>query len=697
MNHRYCFFFFPLLFCLGFSTLFAQHNKRSLGVTKYVNPFIGTKGTGHTFPGASRPFGMVQVSPDTKNWGWDYTAGYQYSDTSILGFSNTHISGAGIPEFGDILLLPLTKNTANQTQIGIDKKSEKAHPGYYSVRLKNGVQAELTSSAQVGFHRYQFEEKDAFIKLDFSHGLHFLDSNLVQKARIEWVYNNAVQGEIETKNWVDRRYYFFVEFDTDFHKTMKDSLIYLLAFNEKKVSCKIGLSTQSIAQAKLNIQEQIPHWNFNRIVRESAQEWEQHLSRFHMKASTNEKKIFYTALYHLLLQPAQLDDPKITYSTFSIWDSYRAAHPFYTLFYPERVDGFIDAMMNHAEKFGFLPIWTAWGKDNYCMISNHAVPIITDAIQKDFHGFNQQKALQLIDQSLSDSHIHSDWTLYEKYKYYPFDLVQNEAVSRTLEHCVDDAAAAFLAKKLWNDSLFSKYEQRSLYYQNLYDPSSHLFRGKDQNGQWRNPFDPFMATSPLNNPGDYTEANAWQYFWTPAQTNTEEFIRFIGGQNALEEQLDQFFSLQAKNKNAFLGQEGLIGLYAHGNEPNHHIAYLYAYTAHPEKGRKIIDSICTNFYSAEPDGIIGNEDCGQMSAWYLFSCLGFYPVNPFDGTYVLGNPQFKKVKYDHKKVQLTITNKNDKHKKTGVYMDGANHILPEITHQNLLQSKKLTFIQHPGN
>lgn len=543
--------FFIVLNLFAGSPLHAQRMQYLFGQKKYVNPFIGTQGTGHTFPGASRPFGMVQVSPDTYNWGWNHTAGYQFLDSTILGFSNTHISGAGIPEFGDILLLPLTKNTVTQTQIGIDKQSEKAHPGYYSVSLQNSVKAEMTSSAQVAFHQYRFEEAKSFIRLDFSHGLHFLDSNLVQHSTIEWVGNNAIKGCIETKNWGERRYYFYIEFDTEFQKESNDSLIYLLSFQSKQILCKIGFSTQSTARAQLHIQEQIPHWDFKHVVKESAKEWEEYLGRFRIQANSTQKEIFYTALYHLLLQPAQLDNPNIPYSTFSIWDSYRAAHPFYTLFYPERVDGFIMAMLNHATQFGFLPIWTAWGQDNYCMISNHAVPIITDAILKGFQGFDKQKALQLIDQTLSTSHIHSDWELYERFGYYPSDLVQNEAVSRTLEHCVDDAAAAHLAKLLQNETFYQKYQQRSLYYQHLYDPSTQLFRGKDQTGQWRTPFDPFMATSPLNNPGDYTEANAWQYFWTPAQTNTDEFIQFIGGQNALEAQLDQFFSLEAKKQQRF--------------------------------------------------------------------------------------------------------------------------------------------------
>lgn len=682
---------FLLIHLIGVSQLHSQSLPYIFGKKKYVNPFIGSQGTGHTYPGASRPFGMVQVSPDTYNWGWNHTAGYQYTDTTILGFSNTHISGAGIPEFGDILLLPLTAKTSPQ-QVGIIKTTEVAHPGYYAVRLNNGVSAELTSSAQVAFHQYKFEDTASFIRLDFSHGLHFLDSNLVQSSTIEWVGNHAIHGSIETKNWVERRYYFYIEFDSDFKKETIDSLVYLLCFDTKKVSCKIGLSTQSTVLAQLHMQEQIPHWDFKRVVKESAKEWEQHLGRFRIQAKPIQKEIFYTALYHLLLQPAQLDDPQIGYSTFSIWDSYRAAHPFYTLFYPERVDGFINAMLNHANQFGFLPIWTAWGQDNYCMISNHATPIITDAIQKGFQGFDKQKALQLIDQTLNTAHIHSEWGLYEQFGYYPFDLVHNEAVSRTLEHCVDDAAAAHLAHLLQNDSLKQKYEQRSLYYQHLYDPSTQLFRGKDQFGAWRTPFDPYAATSPLNNPGDYTEANAWQYFWTPAQTNTEEFIKFIGGQKQLETQLDQFFSTTAQNNNAFLGQEGLIGLYAHGNEPNHHIAYLYAYTAHPEKGQKIIDSICRNFYSPQPNGIIGNEDCGQMSAWYLFACLGFYPVNPFNGTYVLGSPQFKKVRFSNGATQLTFVNKSvpsSPPKTKQLFIDGDLQNPLKIEHLNLLDGRKI--------
>jgi len=329
------------------------------------------------------------------------------------------------------------------------------------------------------------------------------------------------------------------------------------------------------------------------------------------------------------------------YSTLSLWDTYRAAHPLYTLIAPERVDGFINSMIEHSKAAGFLPIWTAWGKDNYCMIGNHAIPVIADAYLKGFTGFNADEALQQMIKSTSENHINSNWTLLNKYGYYPFDSLDNEAVSRTLEHGVDDYCIATMADKMGKKDIAATYYKRANYYKNLYDASTKQMRGKDSKGNWRTPFNPLMATSPMNNPGDYTEANAWQYFWTPAQYDEEGMMQLLGGKENFTAQLDSFFTIKALNPNKHLGQEAMIGQYAHGNEPSHHIAYLYAYSNKPAKGKELITKIYNEFYNSTTTGMIGNDDCGQMSAWYIFSTLGFYPVNPVSGEYVIGQPQIK--------------------------------------------------------
>jgi predicted alpha-1,2-mannosidase len=420
---------------------------------------------------------------------------------------------------------------------------------------------------------------------------------------------------------------------------------------------KIALSTVSVAGAKNNLQQELPGWDFQATVRRARQVWNGYLGRIDIDADQVQKEIFYSCMYRLFIQPSNIADVDgryrgpddqvrtakqgVYYSTLSLWDTYRAAHPLYTLIAPERVDGMINTLIEHSKAAGFLPVWSIWGKDNYCMIGNHAIPVIADAYLKGFTGFNAEEALRQMVKTTTENHINSNWSLLQAYGYYPFDSLDNEAVSRTLEHGVDDYCLALVADRMGKKDMASVYFQRSAYYKNLYDSSTRQMRGKDSRGRWRQPFDPLMATSPMNNPGDYTEANAWQYFWTPAQYDLQGLMRLLGGRQAFTDQLDRFFSIKALNPNKHLGQEAMIGQYAHGNEPSHHIAYLYAYSNKPEAGKAIITRICRDFYGNTPSGMIGNDDCGQMSAWYIFSSLGFYPVNPVSGEYVLGAPQVR--------------------------------------------------------
>jgi predicted alpha-1,2-mannosidase len=382
------------------------------------------------------------------------------------------------------------------------------------------------------------------------------------------------------------------------------------------------------------------------------------LSRIDIKAPQKQKEVFYTSFYHLLLQPSNIADVdgryrgvddvvrtaanKAYYSTLSIWDIYRGAFPLLQIVAPEKIDGIVQTMLLHHQSKGFLPIWTAWGQDNYCMIGNHAIPMILSAYQNGFKGFNAEEALKAMVETSTRSHINSDWEMYTKFGYYPFDLLDNESVSRTLESGYDDWCVSEMARKLGKEEVEKEFQKRALFYQNIYDSSTTFFRGKNSTGQWRTPFDPLMATSPLNNPGDYTEANAWQYFWTPAQYDVQGMIELLGGKEQFTQKLNAFFTTQAPNPNKFLGQEAMIGQYAHGNEPSHHIIYLYAFTDQFKIGQKYVHQVMTDFHQNTPDGMIGNDDCGQMSAWYILSTLGFYPLNPANGTFVLGSPQVKK-------------------------------------------------------
>ena len=406
------------------------------------------------------------------------------------------------------------------------------------------------------------------------------------------------------------------------------------------------------------MQTEIPGWDFEQVKKTAQKVWNEYLGRIEIEADAKQKEIFYTSLYHLLLQPSNIADvdgkyrganDKIAqapnneyYSTLSIWDVYRGAFPLLQIIAPEKINGIVNSMLLHHKVAGFLPIWTAWGQDNYCMIGNHAIPMILSAVNNGFTGFDQSEALNAMVETSTQNHINSDWDLYDRFGYYPFDKLDNEAVSRTLESGFDDWCVAELAAKMGERETAQYFYKRSNYYKNLFDPETKLFRGRDTKGAWRSPFNPLDATSPMNNPGDYTEANAWQYFWTPAQYDIDGMKKLLGGDEAFTKQLNDFFSIEASNPNKFLGQEAMIGQYAHGNEPSHHIVYLYAYSNTPKVGQKYIRQIINEFHNNTPDGMIGNDDCGQMSAWYILSSLGIYPVNPASGKFVLGVPQFSK-------------------------------------------------------
>lgn len=635
--------------------------------SQFVNVFIGTDGTGHTFPGPSKPFGMVQPGPDNRDEGWNHTSGYQFQDSVLLGFSQTRFSGTGIGEMGDILLLPFSQDNIERRN-AYHKDSEKAVVGYYSVTKKDEVKVELTCSDRVAFHQYTFPSENGKVLLDLQHGLRFLTDSLVLESDVKIVNNHTISGYCKTKNWVTRTYFFTIEFDTPFSESEKlpsgkkeNAPRFNLSFGLKSnrlLKVKIALSTVSVEGAINNLGTEIPHWDFDRVVQENQVEWDKYLRRIEIQAPQKQKEIFYTSLYHLFLQPSNIADVdgyyrgadnqiaqamnKEYYSTLSNWDIYRGAFPLLQILVPEKIDGIVNSMLLHHQAAGFLPIWSAWGQDNYCMIGNHAIPMILSAYRNGFRGFDAQKALESMIETSTVSHINSDWELYNQYGYYPFDKLDNESVSRTLESGVDDYSTSQMAKLLQNKTQAKYFSKRALYYKNLFDPETQLFRGKDTKGNFRVPFYPLVATSPMNNPGDYTEANAWQYFWTPAQYDLKGITQLLGGKSSLTRQLNTFFTTETPNPNKFLGQEAMIGQYAHGNEPSHHILYLYAFSDEPQKGQAYIHKVLQEFHDNTPNGMIGNDDCGQISAWYILSTLGFYPVNPTNGQFVFGSPQVEK-------------------------------------------------------
>ena len=668
------------------STLFLLYvfNVNAQNNVKFVNTFIGTDGTGHTFPGPSMPFGMVQPGPDNSIEGWNHTSGYQYKDTLLLGFSQTRFSGTGIGEMGNILLLPFDQNKIKYKN-SYHKESEKASVGYYTLTKKDAIKVELTCSERVAYHKYTYPSQEAKLLLDFQHGIQFLNDSLVLENDIKIENNTTISGYCKTKGWVTKKYFFTINFETPFSKIQEipkgkkqNAPKYILDFNLSKnkiVQVKIALSTVSIQGAKLNLTTEIPHWSFEKVKLNAEKVWNDYLNRIDIEAPQKQKEIFYTSMYHLLLQPSNIADVdgkyrgandviakapnNEYYSTLSIWDIYRGAFPLLQIIAPEKIDGIINTLLSHHKAAGFLPIWTAWGQDNYCMIGNHAIPMILSAHQNGFTGFDKHQALKAMIETSTQSHFNSDWELYNQFGYYPFDKLDNEAVSRTLESGYDDWCVAQMADQMNDKENSIQFLKRAHYYRNLFDTKTQLFRGKDTNGNWRNPFDPLTATSPMNNPGDYTEANAWQYFWTPAQYDIEGMQNLLGGKTAFTKKLNDFFTIESVNPNKFLGQEAMIGQYAHGNEPSHHITYLYAFSDTPKTGQKYIHKIINEFHNNTPDGMIGNDDCGQMSAWYILSTLGFYPVNPANGEFVLGAPQVKNATIhlkNNKKFSISTSN-----------------------------------------
>jgi len=664
-----------VLLCLAcWGGLAAAEPPPPAGPVRFVDPFIGTDGTGHTFPGPAAPFGMVQPGPDTGATGWEYTSGYQYRAPVILGFSQTRASGTGIPELGDVLVMP-SRTRRDQLASVYDKASETARPGYYAVSLKdNGVRVELTASEMTAFHRYTFAGGGGrvWVLVDLQHGLTFrTDRQPVLESRAN-VTRDGIEGWQRRANWTTRTVAFALSFDHPIAEHIElprregdVAARYLLAFDLGKsgvLQMKAGLSTTDPNGARAN-RETTPGWDFDAVARATAAQWNGLLSRAEIDAPDPQKRIFTTALYHAFLHPSRISDADgrwrgpdgkvrkadkgIRYSTLSLWDTFRSAHSLYTLLVPERVDDFVLTMLDHADAAGRLPMWTIWGGETGTMIGEPALPVIAEAWAKGFRGFDGKRALAaMVKTSSEDSHIGSSvesglstWSLYDKYGYYPFDLAGGETVSRTLEAGIGDDATARMAAMLGEGSLAERFGARARNWRNLVDPATGLARGRDSKGGWRTPFDPLMPTSPLNNPGDYTEANAWQYSWTPGLFDPEGLIAAMGGHEAFRRKLDTFFfELKPLEGWAYLGQEAMIGQYAHGNEPSHHIAWLYAYTDRPQTGQALVRRIAREFYADNPQGLIGNEDAGQMSAWYVFATLGFYPVVPTSGEYVLGHP-----------------------------------------------------------
>ncbi len=656
-------------------------------LTQYADPFIGTAYVGHTHPGAQLPFGMVQVGPDTGTDKWEHCSGYYDGDSSVIGFSHTHLSGTGCPDMGDIMFMPLTggitfsRGDETDTSTGYRSRfshdSEEARPGYYKVVLDDyNIKAELTATERAGFHRYSFPQSDsAGIIIDMSHGI----GDTTVESAIRLINDTIIAGKRRSAGFVnDHTWYFYAVLSKPAEQvtSFADNLIseskdaegrntkVFLRFKtetDEQVMVKVALSTASIEGAKRNLEAEIKGWNFDKVRAEASAIWNDYLHHIEVTPVDEGQRIsFYTALYHTLVMPNIITDADGTYAlpdgtvikdkgerctNFSLWDTYRATHPFYVLMFPDKNAGFVESMLDLYKQRGVLCTNEYGQNETWAMIGNHAVPVVVDAYLKGTITKNTELAAEAVFNSLTTSHPKSDWEMYDKYGYYPFDLQPVESVSRTMEHCYGDYCASLMARFINDPEKEAFFKKRSDNFKNLFDPSTKLMRGKDSNGEWRTPFDSFLLSHASTSGGDYTEGNAWQYTWH-IQHDIPALVELMGSKEYFETKLDSLFFLDVRSLGGgFHGDvTGMIGQYAHGNEPSHHIAYLYNYTGSPHKTQAIIRQVFDEFYLPGRDGLSGNDDCGQMSAWYIFSAIGFYPVDPVSGEYLIGAPQVHEMK-----------------------------------------------------
>ena len=702
-------------------------------ITKYVNPFIGTGAidgglSGNNYPGATSPFGMIQLSPDTSeapNWG--DASGYDYNRNTIFGFSHTRLSGTGASDLIDITLMP---TSSGRTSSAFTHDEEKARPGYYQVMLKDeGINAELTTTQRNGIHRYQYPAgKDAEIILDMVHSADKGSwGRRIINSQIRILNDHAVEGYRIITGWAKlRKIYFYMEFSSPIlTSTLRDggrvhentavingtNLHGCFRFgqlNGKPLTCKVALSSVSMENARQNMEQEAPHWDFDRYVAAADADWEKQLGKIEVKGTEVQKEIFYTALYHTMIQPNTMSDVngeymaadyttrkvannETHYTTFSLWDTFRASHPLYTLLEPERVTDFVKSMIRQYEYYGYLPIWQLWGQDNYCMIGNHSIPVITDAILKGIPGIDMEKAYEAVYNSSVTSHPNSPFEVWEKYGFMP-ENIQTQSVSITLEQAFDDWCVAQLAAKLNKDADYQRFHKRSEYYRNLFHPKTKFFQSKNDKGEWIEPFDPYQYGGNGGHP--FTEGNAWQYFWYVPH-NIQALMELTGGTKAFEQKLDTFFTSTYKSEQMNHNASGFVGQYAHGNEPSHHVAYLYNFAGQPWKTQKYVSHILNTLYNNTSSGYAGNDDCGQMSAWYVFSAMGFYPVNPADGRYIIGSPLLDECTLKlagNKEFRIrTIRKSPEDIYIQSVTLNGKKHKDFFITHQDIMNGGSMVF------
>ncbi len=651
-------------------------DKTETDFTRYVDQYIGTGGHGHVFMGANVPFGMVQLGPTSIPQSWDWTSGYHISDTTVIGFAHTHLSGTGIGDLSDIVLMPVTgpvnhaRGTAESYDTGMwsyfSRANERCAPGYYATRLdRYGVDVELTATERVGFHRYTFPAECADVRVVLN-----LEDGTCWDAPVETFLRvadgNTVEGYRLSKGWAnDQRVYFVAEFSRpfcDFKIYDKNTPVEGVEFTSaqvygealygncgnKPICVKVALSPVSIENARANMAAEMPGWDFDATAETATAKWNAELSKIRITTQDESvKRIFYTGLYHSMTAPSLLCDsngdyrgadggvynrPGKTYTTFSLWDTYRAAHPLMTIIHPEKMPDMINTMLDIADRQGKLPVWHLWGCETDCMVGNPGIPVVGDAVLKGFGGFDHARALEAMKTSAMLDERGMD--LYKKYGYIPADLY-NEAVATCMEYALADWCVARVAEKLGDTVAQGYFDVRCKAYKHYFDPSTRFMRGRFADGGWRTPFDPVAST---HREDDYTEGNAWQYTWLVPH-DVEGLVGLFGSKEAFIAKLDSLFTADSNlGEGASPDISGMIGQYAHGNEPGHHTAYLYTMVGEPWKTASLVRQVLSTMYHDRPDGLSGNEDVGQMSSWYILSSLGFYQVEPAGGRYFFGSP-----------------------------------------------------------
>ncbi|MFT6204881.1 MAG: putative alpha-1,2-mannosidase [Spirosomataceae bacterium] len=744
-----CVITFGLLSC---SEKIIRH-ETTIDNTTFVNPFIGTGGHGHTFPGAVVPNGMAQLSPDTKTEGWDACGGYHYTDTSIRGFSHTHLSGTGIGDLGDFLFMPFTGESHTKPGTPEDPDSgyrsrfshdrEKSVPGYYSVDLLDyNIKAELTATTRVGYHRYNFSDgKEKGMVIDLNHNIH--DKNVVN-SEINIISDTEISGYKHINGWAQKRHiYFYAKFDQPFTckifqageeqaaalKLDGKNIVAILDFGKdgsETIQVKVGISSVDYEGAKNNLNTEVPDWNFDEIKQDAHNQWVDQLSKTEVEGGTvDQKNIFYTGLYHTAMSPYTFSDAdrrykgldgqihtaeKKMFSVFSLWDTFRAFHPLQNITEPAKNSEFVSTLITQYQQGGILPMWELNANYTGTMVGYHAVPVIVDAYMKGNNDFDAEVAYQAIVRSAKYDTVGVHYpseevknklsSITKKYNeergFIPADL-ENESVAKALEYAYDDWCIAQMAEKLGKEADYKYFMERSKRYQQYFDKETGFMRGVNQDKSFRVPFDPKYSQHRTD---DYVEGNAWQWTWFVPH-DVPGLVNLMGGKDKFTAKLDELFSTSSELSGDETSADitGLIGQYAHGNEPSHHITHLYNFVEQPWKTQKLTDQIMKSLYFNNPDGLSGNEDCGQMSAWYILNAMGFYSFCPGTTTYSVGRPLFDKVSInlpDGRKFHIVAKNNGSENLYIqSLQLNGKAIDKPFFEHSDIINGGTLEFEMGP--